>query len=325
MTRNLYVGTDVDAVIAAIQAPGADDDLPALLAAIETLRRTDFPSRAVAFAEEVARARPHVVGLQEVSRIDLTIPPLGIDIHQDFLPLLLAELTARGLDYAVAAQVRNIEATPLPGVSLVDYDAILVDRRRVTVRATTARHFSSNLGQVAPGVVLQRGWVTATAAIGGAALTFANTHLESGDFPGIDQLRAAQATELVQSLAGAQSVILVGDLNDVPGSPMYQVLTGAGFMDAWPALRPRATGYTCCHLADLSNEVASFTKRIDFVFLRDLGSQRMSGKITRVGDASKDRIAGPDQLIWPSDHAGLVARLRTRGTAKDQEEQPRPR
>lgn len=260
MTRNLYVGTDVDAVIGAIQTPATDDDLPALLAAIETLRETDFPTRAAAIAEEIARARPHVVGLQEVSQIDLTLPPLGIDIHQDFLPVLLGELSARGLDYAVAAQVRNIEAAPFPGVSLVDYDAILVDRRRVQVQSTTAQNFGSNLGEVAPGVVLRRGWVTATAAIADEPFTFASTHLESGDLPGLDQLRAAQATELVQAVAGSPTLILLGDLNDVPGSPMYQVLTGAGLVDVWSALRPRNAGKTCCHLADLSNEVASLSK-----------------------------------------------------------------
>lgn len=148
MTRKLYVGTDVDAVIAAISTPDPGDDLPALLAAIETLRRTDFPSRAIAFAQEIGRTRPHVIGLQEISQIDLTIPPLGVDVHYDFLPTLLGELAARGLDYAVAAQVRNIEATPFPGVSLVDYDAILVDRSRVTIHATTAQRFEANLARI---------------------------------------------------------------------------------------------------------------------------------------------------------------------------------
>ncbi|HEY7634291.1 MAG TPA: endonuclease/exonuclease/phosphatase family protein [Gemmatimonadales bacterium] len=317
MTRNLYVGTDVDAVIGAIQTPATDDDLPALLAAIETLRQTDFPSRAAAIADEIARARPHVVGLQEVSQIDLTLPPLGIDIHQNFLPTLLGELSERGLEYAVAAQVRNIEAAPFPGVTLVDYDAILVDTRRVQLQSTTARNFTANLGQVAPGVVLRRGWVSASGLIGGVSFTFASTHLESGGFPGLDQLRAAQASELVQALAGSTRLILLGDLNDVPGSLMYQVLTGAGLEDVWADLRPRNPGNTCCHLTDLSNVAANFSKRIDYVFLRDAGLKhdRVAGKITRVGDAPRERVSGPEHLVWASDHAGLVARLRVREAA----------
>jgi endonuclease/exonuclease/phosphatase family metal-dependent hydrolase len=312
MTRNLYVGTDVDAVIAALATPDPGDDLPTLLAAIETLRRTDFPSRAIAFAEEIARTRPHVIGLQEISQVDLILPPIGIDIHYDFLPTLLGELAARGLDYAVAAQVRNIEATPLPGVTLIDYDAILVDRSRVTVHATTAQRFSANLGPVAPGILLERGWVSATATIDGRTYALASTHLESGDLPGLDLLRAAQAGELVQALAGATPTVLMGDLNDVPGSPMYQVLANAGFTDAWAGLRPGTAGYTCCHASDLSNRLERFEQRVDYIFVRAVGHPKgkVIGQIARVGEVPADRINGPDSSIWPSDHAGLVARLR---------------
>src|SRR5687767_2133840 len=46
MTRNMYVGADVDAVIAALVTPDPADDQAALVAAIGTLQETDFPSRA---------------------------------------------------------------------------------------------------------------------------------------------------------------------------------------------------------------------------------------------------------------------------------------
>jgi len=132
VTRNLYVGTDVDAVIAALRTPDPGDDLPALMQAIETLGRTNFPARAAAITDEIARARPHAVGLQEVSKIDLVLPPLGVEIHKDFHPTPLAELRNRGLpEYEVAAQVKNIEAAPFPGVSLVDFDVLLVGKRRL--------------------------------------------------------------------------------------------------------------------------------------------------------------------------------------------------
>jgi endonuclease/exonuclease/phosphatase family metal-dependent hydrolase len=315
LTRNLYVGTDVDAVIGALQTPDLADDLPTLIAAIETLRRTDFPARAAAFADEIARARPHIMGLQEVSQVDLVLPPLGVDIHLDFLPALLAELSVRGLDYVVAAQIRNIDAQPIPGVRLADFDAMLVDRRRVTLLETNAELFAANLGEVAPGVVLQRGWVTAKGVVDGVTYTFASTHLESGQLPGLDQLRAEQAEELVQVLADARSAVLMGDLNDVPGSPMYQVLVDAGYRDVWAALRPRASGLTCCHLPDLSDPVQQFDERIDFVLLRrdPHPGRDFTGEIHLVGEVPADRIAGPERLIWPSDHAGLVARLHAPG------------
>jgi endonuclease/exonuclease/phosphatase family metal-dependent hydrolase len=314
MTQNMYVGADVDAVIGALVTPDPADDLSALLAAISTLEETHIPSRAAAIAGEIARARPHVVGLQEVSTVDISLPPLGVDVHLDFLPVLLAELSARGLQYEVAARVRNIEAAPLPGVSLIDDDAILVDRNRVEVHETSAQRFTANLGAVAPGVVLARGWVTAAVTIEERAYTIASTHLESGDVPGLDQLRAAQAAELVQALAGTTPTVVMGDLNDVPGSPMYQVLEGAGLTDLWAALRPGTSGYTCCHAADLSNRVQPFHKRIDYVFVRDgREDEKVTGQILRVGDVPADRFPGPAHRLWASDHAGLVARVNMHG------------
>ncbi|HEX6433196.1 MAG TPA: endonuclease/exonuclease/phosphatase family protein [Gemmatimonadales bacterium] len=310
VTRNLYVGTDVDAVISALATEDSEDDLPALFQAVELLQRTDFPSRAGAIADEIARARPHAVGLQEVSQIDLTLPPLGVDIHQDFLTTLLAELKNRGLGYEVAAQIKNIEAAPFPGVSLVDFDVLLVDTDRVEVNATDAQNFTANLGQVAPGVVLKRGWVTASVTIQGVELTLASTHLESGNLPGLSGLRALQAQELAGSLNRAAPTVLVGDLNDTPGSPMYQVLLNAGFIDAWTALRPGVMGNSCCHSADLSNQVADLTQRIDYVFARGLEQAHgeVLGRVELLGEVPADRRPGLD--IWPSDHAGLAAELR---------------
>jgi hypothetical protein len=79
LTPNLYVGTDVDAVIGALRTPDPGDDLPTLLAAIDILRRTDFSSRVSAIAGEIIHARPHDVGLQEVSQVDLVLPTLRAD------------------------------------------------------------------------------------------------------------------------------------------------------------------------------------------------------------------------------------------------------
>jgi endonuclease/exonuclease/phosphatase family metal-dependent hydrolase len=310
MTRNMYVGADVDAVIGALITPDPSDDASALLVAISTLEQTQFPGRATAIAGEIAQARPHVVGLQEVSTVDISLPQLGVEVHLDFLPVLLAELAARGLQYEVAARVRNIEAAPFPGVSLIDEDAIVVDRQRVLVHETNAQRFTANLGTVAPGVVLARGWVSAALTIGERAYTVASAHLESGEAPGLDQLRAAQAAELAEALAGTAPVIVMGDLNDVPGSQMYQVLAGAGLVDLWAAMHPGTRGYTCCHAADLSNQVSQFDERIDYVFFRDgAASEKVTGRIGLVGETPSDRFRGLTHRLWPSDHAGIVARL----------------
>src|SRR3954465_993972 len=62
VTRNLYVGPDGEAVIAALRTTDAADDLPALMQAIETLGKTSFPARAAAIANEIAATRPPPIG-----------------------------------------------------------------------------------------------------------------------------------------------------------------------------------------------------------------------------------------------------------------------
>lgn len=314
LSRNLYVGTDVDGVILALATPDPFDDFPALLGAIQILQQTDFPTRARAFAEEIARDRPHVVGLQEVSDLGIDLRALGlpINIQLDFLPILLAELGARGLNYQAAAVVQNFTAAPLPGISLTDSDVMLVDADRVVVTPGSIRGttFALNLGPVAPGVTLARGWVALEGTVDGWTHTFISTHLESGGQPGLDLLRAGQIQEIVAATNAASRVILMGDLNDQPGSPMYQALVGAGFADAWATLRPGGAGNTCCHAADLSNPVADMTQRIDYVFTRGEGHPiaGLEGRIDLIGLGPQDRLGKPGPL-WASDHAGIVARV----------------
>jgi len=321
MTQNLYVGADVDLVIRALGTPESGDDFPALLFAIETVGKTDYPARAEAIADRIARERPHAVGLQEVSEINIDLRPLGVPvvIDQDFLAMLQAALAARGLNYQVAATSDNINVNLVSGlVRLRDHDALLIDADRVTIDAASGQDFSVNLGQVADGVVLIRGWVFARTTIGGSSYTFASAHTEAnlaGAPPGLlGQIRAAQVAEMVGALRSSDRVVLMGDLNDTPGSPMYGVLAGAGYTDTWTAMHPGAgaEGLTCCHVADLSDHVANFDQRIDYVwtrgFARDDG--KVQGKIDRFGNVPADRLPGPAYSIWPSDHAGLVASLK---------------
>ena len=314
MTRNLYVGADVDAVIGALVSPDPNDDLPALQSAIATLQHTDFPARAAAFANEFATQRPAVIGLQEVYQLHVDLTPLGmpVNIDMDFLAILQAAISARHLPYAVAAKVKDTDATPFPGITLVDYDVMLVDTTRVVVApGAVTNQFAYNIGPVAPGVDIRRGYIIVNATVDGVPLTLANTHLESGSDPQIAMLRAAQATELATVLAAAPALILTGDFNDTPGSPMYQVLAGAGFTDAWATLRPGVIGLTCCNLADLSNGTPTFDQRIDYIFSRGIGhpTEGLLGSIGLTGTRPGDRISGPAGLIWPSDHAGVNATL----------------
>lgn len=315
MSRNVYVGADLDAVLGALMSPDPGDDFVALQAAIATLTATDLPTRAQGFAQEIARTHPDVIGLQEISQLNIHLGPLGlpVDIDLDFLPTIQAALADAGLTYAVGGLNQNIEVSLLGGaIHLVDYDVVLYDPARVQWHTLVAKTFEYNLGEVAPDVVLKRGYVAGTATVDGQAYAVVSTHPEP-DLGGIalGDLRAAQLTEIVTVLAGADRAIVLGDLNDTPGSPMYQVLTTAGFTDVWAALRPQQDGFTCCHLGDLSDPGGQFVKRIDYVFARGFGGMQrdLSGWIRIVGDDSTDRLQGPIYPIWPSDHGGVATRL----------------
>src|SRR5260370_28330496 len=71
MTENVYYGFDTDPLLGA-QNPG---DIPVLVAqAFQQLLSTDFQERAQAIAGEIARKRPHLIGLQEVALIRIQSP-----------------------------------------------------------------------------------------------------------------------------------------------------------------------------------------------------------------------------------------------------------
>lgn len=314
MTRNMYVGADLDVVIGALVSPDPADDFPAIMGAIATLEATDYPARAVAMAAEIELTRPDVVGLQEVSQLHIDLTPFGVPVRVDldFLPVLQAELAVRGLDYTVAVTHRNIEAAPLPGISLVDFDAILVDARRVRITSVEDGTFGANIGVVAPGVELKRGWVLVRGSVNDLPFTVVNTHLESGNAPGVADLRAAQAIELTSHIVGDPRAIVLGDLNDVPGSAMYQVLSAAGLIDVWRDMRPGVDGFTCCHRADLSNRLPELDRRLDYVFARGMARHPrgfFTGSIGLIGARATNRAPGPSNRFWPSDHAGVVAEM----------------
>jgi endonuclease/exonuclease/phosphatase family metal-dependent hydrolase len=314
----MYPGTNLDLVVAALASPDPTDDGPALGVAIQTLLETDYSARAGLLAKEIARLRPHAVALQEVSTFDIAAAVAGQPVQIDFLPILETALAARGLHYIEAGVGTNYSLTPVAGVSYRQGDALLVDADRVTVASAGHHIFTTNIGEVAPGITLQQGWSVADAVVAGRRIIFASTHLEANlAGTSLSGLRALQATELVGSLPAGVPAIVMGDLNDEPGSPMYRVLAGAGMVDVWRALRPGVPGYTCCHDDDLGNPVARFDERIDYVLARGFGRgfgrgpAKLQGKISLFGDQPSERVAGPVHPLWPSDHAGLAATLFT--------------
>jgi len=317
MTQNMYVGTDVDAILTAILTGG--DLATVLTEQVQVLQNTEFARRAGALADVLAKDRPHVVGLQEISTIVIDIPALGLDFQVDFLPALDSVLAARNLPYVVAGQVTNFTVSPslpVPGtVSLTDMEVMLVDASRVTVAGpVTAQLFSYNLGTVAPGVTIEYGFVMAPLSVDGNTYLVATTHLQDDLAPyDLSLLRYAQMSEVVgyADAYGLPRSVIMGDLNDFEGSSMYDAATGAAFVDLWKTLRPGTLGYTCCNDPDLANPRPDLNQRIDFIFARGFEGPpgRVMGKIDRVNYNPGDKVPGPSYPIWMADHAGLVGTL----------------
>jgi endonuclease/exonuclease/phosphatase family metal-dependent hydrolase len=315
MTRNMYIGADVDRVIAALAGVSGEDPQQALAAVLQEFVGTDLPTRLNALADEIARERPHVVGLQEVSNLGVNLPPeFGFPAMQaDFLAGLLQVLAVRGLSYETVSNLNFSFSLLGGGITLADRDVMLV-RSDLPILAQAHGTFScpplcipiSGLG------TLSRGWVRATTTIGSRTVTFVSTHPESGDSPQIGMLRAGQMQELAASLASVSGpVVLMGDLNEVPGGAAMQVLAQAGFVDTWPGAGT-GVGFTCCHATHLQS--GEFTKRIDYVlvrggFLTGNGSVVGGAKARVIGESPSERVQGAFGAIWPSDHGGVVVSL----------------
>jgi endonuclease/exonuclease/phosphatase family metal-dependent hydrolase len=310
MTRNMYIGADVDRVIAALSGLSGENPAVALGNAMTQLYITDLPTRIGAIANEIAANRPLVVALQEVSEYSIDLRPIGGPgpVTGDFLSGLQAALMLKGLDYDVVSNL-NFNFTGIGGlpINLKDSDVLLVDSR-LEVLATSHGTYPcpglcipvDNLGN------LTRGWARADIRIAGRTVTFVGTHPEAGDTDPIPLLRAGQIQTLVASLPANNPVVLMGDLNGIPGSPVYQVLQAAGFVDAWESSGD--AGNTCCF--DPALQTGSLVKRIDYImvrggFLNPAG--RVVGGARLVGATMGDKVLGQAGPIWPSDHAGIVA------------------
>lgn len=116
MTRNLYLGADI-MPIASAQTP--EGLLAAATRFWRDVGRTNFPARAQAIADEIASARPDVLGLQEVSVYKYGPPAVCMGASPteptadvpvlDFLSVLQAALAERGMEYELAAQVTTLD------------------------------------------------------------------------------------------------------------------------------------------------------------------------------------------------------------------------
>lgn len=329
MTRNIYVGGNVDLVL------GASDpsQIPVLVAEIfQQMQATKFPERAMALAREIAATQPHVVGLQEVSLIRYQSPGDAVvggtvpaeEVLYDYLKILMRALEANGAHYKLAGIVQNtdielpmiVSQGPPPqfdDVRLTDFDAIIV-RNDVRISDVVTRNYQAKL--TLNGIDVPRGFVAVTARIGHQSYRVVNTHLEVVWAPAVLPIQMGQATELLRFLNDEKlPIIMLGDFNSqAPDGETYKLVVSQGYTDVWTEnfLRHDPDGYTYGHDADLLNPIGNFYERIDYIFVRKESRffpKPFLGPVFAivVGDEPFNRTPSG---LWPSDHGGVVARFR---------------
>jgi endonuclease/exonuclease/phosphatase family metal-dependent hydrolase len=301
-TYNLYLGADLSVLL----GDATGELLDAYRADVERqLDVTAFPRRAPAIARILVREQVDLVGLQEVC----TWHADG-ELLWDYTAELLAALEALGEPYDVVVSLATFHGSGEVNrdgrrvtMQLEGHNTIL--RRRssvVRVERTASRLYGSALSVRLMGALeisIDRGWCAASCTVDGepGEFTFVDTHTEAYDAGP----RNLQRSELVEALPGEPPLVLVGDFNappDAVGMPDELV-------DAWleagnPSDGPGAA--TCCEAGDLVNPETQLTDRIDYIWVRDVVVE----SCTRVGADAADRT---ESGLWPSDHAGLVARL----------------
>src|SRR5262245_14325784 len=224
LSRNLYLGADLDPAVAAVASGDPAAIVQAVSQAWASVVANDFPARAEVLADEIAQARPLLVGLQEVSLFRtgepdslLGNPTQADQVEFDYLSILLGELSERGLHYRVVAVTEEFDfelpgftADGLRDVRLTDRDVILaradLPPGRLRLANVQEENFVTNVtvpvGGTGGTFAVLRGWNSVDATVRGKTFRFINAHLEGESAnPLVNQVQVAQALELLDGPA----------------------------------------------------------------------------------------------------------------------------
>ncbi len=324
MTQNLFMGTDFPELTA---VRNFDEFVQAVTITYRNILATQPKQRMAAIAQEIAKLKPDLIGLQEASilRTGPTNFPATVAIHVevDMLKTLLTELENLKISYKPVAILNGLDSQA-PGIEGFDVrftvqDVLLVRTDRLKkdfkLSDTVAKSYQSQLiVDTAVGPVTNvAGYVSAVIKYKNQKYRFVTTHLAVPFIAGVS-VPFAQSSELVEFVSASSKTIptvLVGDFNSSANDPLdptfatYTNLLGAGFNDSWLSIHPDVPGFTCCQAPDIKNDNSLLSYRIDLILNR--GLEVINAKL--VGNKTSDRI--PKINLWPSDHAGVFAILQT--------------
>ena len=297
MTRNLFLGADL---IPLATAP-ADQFQHQASQVFDSVTATDPNGRMKLVAGEIAKAKPDLVGLQEVSLWRTGAAPAS-NVVYDYTATIMKELGRRHAHYRLVTLKRgfNVEGPTDRGtdIRLTLGDAILA-RRGVKVSHVRSAVFKKQLTIATNGVgpvQATRGYNELDARIGKLRFHFVNTHLEAYS----PDIRLAQAKELVAGpLKSKLKTVLVGDLNSGPDlaspadRPPYKAIAAAGF-------KPERTSKDSCCFGDSLN-AGGWDHNVDWI----MATPKV--KLARSSLTGTETTAAG---VHPSNHGGVVSTLR---------------
>jgi hypothetical protein len=312
MTQNLYVGTMFTELLAA-KTPS--EIISAATLTYQNILATKPAERVAVIADEIARHRPDLVGMEQVAILRTGVTPPATTVTFDHLQILLKELAARGQRYETVAVEPGLDAE---APTLLGFDVRVTMRNALIVRSDLLedgskvsnlqiRQYIAQTQLATPGgvVVDNTGYAAVDVTLRGRQFRFVTTHFDVSPAVGLPQ-----ALELAQTgLNTTLPVVLVCDCNSPPDLPThpnyaaYQVLKNAGLVDAFRTKRPSDPGLTCCQAENLINLTSALAFRIDLVQFRGPFTVK-DVQVIGASPADRARLG-----LWPSDHAGVVATL----------------
>ena len=323
MTQNLFMGTDFPELVA---AKNFDEFVQAVTITYQNVLATLPTKRMAGIAQEIAKVKPDLIGLQEAAivRTGITTLPATPATHIEFdmLSSLLSALGKLKTPYKPIVILKGLDAQA-PGIQGFDVrftvqDVILARADRLKddfkLSGIQAQNYQAQfVVYTAVGPIANlAGFASVVVNYHGQKFRFVTTHLAVPLFSDIT-VPYAQANELIDFVNSASPsipTVLVGDFNSSANDPIhstfatYSNLLGAGYIDTWLAIHPDDPGFTCCQAPDVKNVNSLLNLRIDLILNK--GFDTLNAEL--LGNKKADRI--PKINVWPSDHAGVFARFR---------------
>jgi endonuclease/exonuclease/phosphatase family metal-dependent hydrolase len=312
ITYNMYLGLATEIVPETASASSLAGTLNAV---IDAASLTDYACRIDGAASIIATEMPDVIGTQEAILIAYArdLDDRSRDhVVLDFIDELVRAIERHsGLRYQAFYRENTVIQAALPvvgGIRLIDRNAILV-RPELPARQADSLTFqtlepASDFVPTGTGEIVRGAHHVVIPFANGETIDVYNTHLQSSNTGSASSegVRFGQVQELMSFIQSTRqpgsTIVLTGDMNDVPGTRTYDVLSSQ-LVDTYAAAGV-PPGLTAYQDPVLTNPMDTSTMRIDYIFSdtpQVLDSHIIFNEMV------------PACTLWPSDHFGVSSRF----------------